>query len=159
MEVNKNLIIRNNITDGSSVLLQAGTDYNASYILMQEGKDMTISTPDNSTSQAMLNLKSNKGVNIYSSLNVTGRTLIGTDIYNYSDSMLEINKNVSIRNNITSGSRIDLQTGTGYGKSFISMEEGYDINISTPNNTTSLSTINLTTNNAINFNAKHIYFK
>ncbi len=37
--------------------------------------------------------------------------IIGVDIYHYSDSLLEVNKNVVIRNNITTGSRIDLQTG------------------------------------------------
>ena len=157
LEVNKNVIIRNNITDGSIVLLQAGTDYNASFILMEEGKDMIISTPVNSTSQAMLNLNSNKGVNINSSLNITGRTLIGTTFYNRSDSILEVNKNLSIRNNITTGSRIDLQTGTGYGASYISMEEGFDINISTPYNTTSTSVISLTSNKAINLNAPKTY--
>ena len=157
LEVNKNVIIRNNITDGSIVLLEVGTDYNASYILMEEGKDMTISTPDNSTSQAMLNLKSNKCVNINSSLNITGRTLIGTTFYNRSDSILEVNKNLSIRNNITTGSRIDLQTGTGYGASYISIEEGFDINISTPNNTTSTSVISLNSNKAINLNAPKTY--
>ncbi len=39
------------------------------------------------TSQSMLNLNSNKGVNINSSLNVTGKALIGTDLYNHSDSI------------------------------------------------------------------------
>ena len=46
---------------------------------MTEGNELTILTPDNSTSQARLNLKSNKGVNIYSSLKITGRTLIGNN--------------------------------------------------------------------------------
>ena len=53
---------------------------------------MTISTPDNSTSQSMLNLKSNKAANIYSALNITGRTLIGTDLYNSSDYILKVIK-------------------------------------------------------------------
>ena len=37
------------------------------------------------------------------------------------------------------------------------MEEGYDINIPTPNNATSQSVMNLTTNNTINLNEKNTY--
>jgi hypothetical protein len=48
----------------------------------------------------------------------------------------------NIRKN-DNGSRIDLQTGTGYARSFISMQEGYDINIATPNNASSQSVIAL----------------
>ncbi len=44
------------------------------------------------------------------------------------------------------GSRVDLRVGTGYGASLISMEEGYDINLFTPFNTTSTSVINLQSN-------------
>jgi hypothetical protein len=92
LEVNKNLNIRNNITNGSSVLLQTGSYYDASYILMEEGKDMTMSTAVDSTSQAMLNLKSNKCFNIHSPLNITGRKIMGTDVYNRSDSVLKFIK-------------------------------------------------------------------
>ena len=56
-----------------------------------------------------------------------------------------------------SGSRIDLQTGLGYGASFISMEEGYDINIQTPNNATSQSIIALTSNKQITLQAPTVY--
>jgi hypothetical protein len=157
LEVNKNLIIRNNVTNGSSILLQTGTYYDASYILMEEGKDMTISTPVNSTSQSMLNLISNKCVNINSSLNITGKTIIGTNIYNYSDSSLEVNKNLIIRNYTTNGSRIDIQVGLGYEKSSITLEQGYDINISTPNNATTQSVISLTSNKAVNLTAPKTY--
>ena len=76
LEVNKNITVRNNITDGSIIVLEVGTDYNGAYILMEEGKDITISTPDNSVSQAMINLKSNKAVNVNSALNIKGRTII-----------------------------------------------------------------------------------
>jgi hypothetical protein len=126
---------------------------------MEEGKDITISTPDNSVSQAMINLKSNKAANVNSALNITGRTIIGTDIYNYSDSILEVNKKFSIRNNITNNSRIDLKVGLGYNSSYISMEEGYDLNISTPNNVLSQSIIALSSNKHINLAAPTTYTK
>ena len=158
LEVNKNLIIRNNVTNGSSILLQTGTYYDASYILMEEGKDMTISTSINSTSQSMLNLISNKCVNINSSLNITGKTIIGTDVYNRSDSVFEVYKNLSIRKNISGyGDKVDLQTGIGYNASFFTMLEGSDINISTPNNATSQSIISLTSNKAVNLTAPKTY--
>ena len=71
------------------------------------------------------------------------KTLIGTDIYNYEDSVLEVNKNVVIRNNITTGSRVDLQTGIGTNRSYLTMEQGYDINIGTPIDSGSVRTISL----------------
>ena len=159
LEVNKNITVRNNITDGSIIVLEVGTDYNGAYILMEEGKDITISTPDNSVSQAMINLKSNKAVNVNSALNITGRTIIGTDIYNYSDSILEVNKNFSIRKDITNNSRIDFKVGLGYNASYISIEEGFDINISTPNNALSQSIIALSSNKHINLAAPTTYTK
>ena len=75
------------------------------------------------------------------------KLLLGTDIYNYSDSVLEVNKNIAIRNNITTGSRIDLQTGAVTTRSFISLEEGYDINICTPTGIGNVKAINLSTDN------------
>ena len=54
------------------------------------------------------------------------------------------------------GSRIDLRVGTGYGASLISMEEGSDINLSTPFNTTSTSVININSNKATNLNAPKV---
>ncbi len=51
--------------------------------------------------------------------------------------------------NITIGSRVDLRVGTGNGVSLISMNEGFDINIFTPFNTTSTPIINFTINTAI----------
>ena len=41
-------------------------------------------------------------------VNVSKRMTIGDDIYNFSDSSLEVNKNITVRNNITDGSRIVL---------------------------------------------------
>jgi hypothetical protein len=60
-------------------------------------------------------------------LNITSKTIIGTNIYNYSDSSFEVNKNLIIRNYTTNGSGIDIQVGLGYEKSSISLEQGYDI--------------------------------
>ena len=48
------------------------------------------------------------------------------------------------RNNITSGSRIDFKVVPGYSASCISMEEGYNINISTPSSSPWQSKTNLT---------------
>jgi hypothetical protein len=36
-----------------------------------------------------------------SSLNISGRTIIGNDIYNYNDSVLELYKNLTVRKNVT----------------------------------------------------------
>ena len=75
--------------------------------------------------------------------------LIGPDIYHYSDSILEVNKNIAVRNNITMGSRIDLQVGTATGRSYLSMEEGYDVNIATPIEIGGVKTIRLATDQII----------
>ena len=64
---------------------------------------------------------------------------------------LKQQKKITIRKNIATGSRIDLRVGTGYAASTIAMEEGYDMNISTPYHATSTSVINLNSNKAINF--------
>ena len=45
-----------------------------------------------------------------------------------------------IRNSTTSSSRIDLQVGLGYGKSFLSMEQDYDVNLYAPSGGTSTTT-------------------
>ena len=37
------------------------------------------------------------GDTLLSSLNISGRTIIGSDIYNYSDSSFELNKNITVR--------------------------------------------------------------
>ncbi len=97
-----------------------------------------------STSQANSNFDSNKCAEIYGSSNTTGRTIIVTDNYNCIGSDLEDNKNPSIRKTITGvGDKEELITGTGYHASFIAMQEGSDIDVSTPNNSTSQSVITL----------------
>ena len=48
-----------------------------------------------------------------------------------------------IRNSTTSSSRIDLQVGLGYGKSFLSMEQDYDVNLYAPSGGTRTTTIAL----------------
>ena len=92
-------------------------------------------------------------------ININGRTTFGqtSDIYNYSDSVIEAYKNLSIRKvpitvtgNTVLHDRIDLQVGLGLNRSYISLEEGGDINISaTPSNSTSLSLINIASNNCV----------
>jgi hypothetical protein len=37
-----------------------------------------------------------------SSLNISGRTIIGNDVYNYNDSVLELYKNLTVGKNVTS---------------------------------------------------------
>ncbi len=61
----KKVIIRNNISTGSSVDLQVGTDLNTSFISMIEHKDMVISP---TTSRSILYLKSNKIIKITTGL-------------------------------------------------------------------------------------------
>ena len=67
-------------------------------------------------------------------ITINGKTTIGQDIYNYSDSVVEMYKNFSIRKIPTTGNsnlydRIDLKCGLGTRASYMSMEEGYDINL------------------------------
>jgi acyl-[acyl carrier protein]--UDP-N-acetylglucosamine O-acyltransferase len=72
---------------------------------------------------------------LLSSLNVSGRTIIGNNNYNYSDSSFEVNNNLMIRNSTTAGSRIDVQVGSGNGRSYLSLEQDYDINLFAPSGT------------------------
>ncbi len=44
----------------------------------------------------------------------------------------EVYKNIVVKNQGTLGSRIELQVGTASTRSYLSMEEGYGINIITP---------------------------
>jgi hypothetical protein len=74
----------------------------------------------------------NNSVTSLSSFNISGRTIIGSDIYNHSDSLFEVHKNISIRNDITKGSRIDIQVGLGSARSYLSLEQDYDINLYAP---------------------------
>ena len=48
-----------------------------------------------------------------------------------------------IRNYVTIGSRIDMQVGLGYEKPYISLEQGYDINLYTPSGGTNIKSIAL----------------
>jgi hypothetical protein len=71
---------------------------------------------------------------------------------------LEVNKNFNIRNNVTNlGDRLELKVGTGYRSSYLSMEEGYDINIVTPLASTSQSCIRLASNKQIALEAPEVY--
>jgi hypothetical protein len=48
-----------------------------------------------------------------------------------------------IRNSTTSGSKIDLQVGLGTGRSYLSVEQDYDINLFAPSGGTRMPTIAL----------------
>ena len=99
----------------------------------------------------------NNKTTLLSSLNVSGRKIIGSNVYDYSDSLLEVHKNLNIRNNIANGDRINLQVGLGTRASYLSMEEGYDINIVTSLYGTSQSGIRLASNKQINLEAPDVY--
>jgi hypothetical protein len=89
---------------------------------------------------------------ILSSLNVSGRTIIGSDITNYSDSAVEIYKNFTVRKNVLNvvgtGEKLELNVGVSNTNSntvsYLSMEEGKNINIYA-----SIGNINLNTNKVI----------
>jgi len=114
----------------------------------------TINTP-NTTIPSVLMVSGNTSFN--SAVNITGRTIIGNDIYNFSDSVLEVYKNFSIRKNITNlGDRIELKVGLGTTASTITMEETYDINMWNNIGNISLNCSNTTSNTAINLNASQV---
>ena len=54
-----------------------------------------------------------------------------------------------IRNYATNGSRIDMQVGLGYEKSYISLEQGYDINLYTPTGGKNIKSIGLSSDQII----------
>jgi hypothetical protein len=83
------------------------------------------------------------GISILNDIANMSKTHIGTDVHNNEDSVLEVNKNVVIRNNITTGSRVDLHTGIRTNRSYLTMEQGYDINIGTLIDNGSVRTISL----------------
>jgi hypothetical protein len=156
--------LSNNTTLISSLNVSGFTTLNNNTSIFGALNVSGFTTLNNNTSIfGTLNISGNSTLNnittLISSLNVSGRTIFGNDIYNYSDSVLEAYKNFSIRKNITSGSRIDLKVGLGYEASYISIEEGYDINISTPNNALSQSIIALSSNKHINLAAPTTYTK
>ena len=138
---------------------------NASFssILLTTGST-TFQIPN--TSYTGLSMISGTTTLFNNNININGRTTFGqtSDIYNYSDSVIEAYKNLSIRKvpitvtgNTILHDRIDLKVGLGTGASYLSMEEGYDINICTPFYSTSLSTIRLSSNNAVSLEAPNVY--
>jgi hypothetical protein len=98
----------------------------------------------------------NNNVTSLSSFNISGRTIIGSDIYNHIDSLFEVHKNMTIINNITSGSRIDIQVGLGSERSYLSLYQDYDINLSAPSGRTRITTIALSSDQ-IRLNAPNTY--
>jgi hypothetical protein len=137
-------IYYSNVTLISSLNVSGSTRLNSATTLISTLKVSGSTTLNNNTT-------------LLSSLNISGRTIIGSNIYDYSDSLLEVYKNLSIRNNITNGSRIDLKVGAGYNSSYLSMEEGYDINLVTPLFSTSQSIIRLASNKNINLETPEVY--
>jgi hypothetical protein len=87
------------------------------------------------------------GTSIFNNTVDMSKLLIGPTIYNYSDSVLEVNINIMVRNQETMGSRVELQVGTATGRSYSSMEEGCDIDIATPVGIGNVKAINLLTDN------------
>jgi hypothetical protein len=61
-----------------------------------------------------------------------------------------------IRNSTTAGSRIDVQVGSGYGRSYLSLEQDYDINLFAPSGGTRMTTIALSSDQ-IRLNAPNSY--
>ncbi len=53
-----------------------------------------------------------------------------------------------IRTSTTSGSSIDLQVGLGYGRSYLSLEQDYDINLLAPSGTARTTTIALSSDSS-----------
>ncbi len=116
---------------------------------------------NNTTIYGILNISGysqfNNNTTLLSSLNISGRTIMGNDIYDYSDSVFEAYKNLSIRKNVINvGDRLDLKVGLGARQSYISMEEGYDINLTNKIGGIYLSTINPTGNTTIGLSAKTV---
>ena len=79
----------------------------------------------------------NNAVTLSSSLNVTGRTIIGSDINNFSDSVVEVYKNLYIRkgvlNVVGTGEKLELNVGASNTAlntvSYLNMEEGKHITL------------------------------
>ena len=65
-------------------------------------------------------------------MNITGRTIIGSEIYNYSNSILEVNKNFNIRKDTVNGDIVQLRVGSTLS-SYLTIQEGSNITMSTPN--------------------------
>ncbi len=137
--VSNNLIIKGTT---SYTYLGVGSNEYSSFISMIENKDMYISTPDISTSLSKMYVKSNQSINLHSSVfdwdNMTSRTainlyddgvtgpiklnapkvVIGNDLYNYIDSLLEVHTNFIIRK-MVDGESIQSKVGSGQDSSYI----------------------------------------
>ena len=112
----------------------------------------TINNP-NTTIPSILMISGNTSFN--SGINITGRTIIGDNIYNYSDSVFELYKNFTLRKNVTNvGDAIELKCGLGTVSSYLSMQQGYDINLTS---LTGNVNINSATTSAINLTAPTVY--
>ena len=118
-------------------------------ILKQTNGPLSIGTFDSSSILFYTNNNSEKlrinsngiilhnAVTLSSSLNISGRTIIGSNINNYSDSVLEIYKNLYTRkgvlNVVGTGEKLELNVGASNTAlntvSYLSMEEGKHINI------------------------------
>jgi hypothetical protein len=79
----------------------------------------------------------NNACTLLSSLNISGRTIIGNDVNNFSDSVVEVYKNFTIRKNVLNvagtGERLELNVGASNSAlntvSFLNMEEGKNITL------------------------------
>ena len=91
----------NIILNGSCIVFEVVTDYNAFNINVRRKRCNHIKPCP---------------------LNITERTFTGTGHYKCSNSIIGDNQNFSAIINITNGSRIDFHTGTGHGRSYVSME-------------------------------------
>jgi hypothetical protein len=85
----------------------------------------------------------NNAVTCSSSLNIVGRTILGTG-YNYSDSVLGVHKNLIIRPNIA-GSGEGLAILCCTNPSYLVVEQGNNITLKTRNSVTSNAMITLDT--------------
>ena len=97
----------------------------------------------------------NNNTTLISSLNVSGRTIFGNDIYNYSDSVLEAHKNLIIRKNPDIGEIVQMRVGSTLS-SYLTMQEGYNITMSTPS-TSSNSIIELKSQKQIKLDTPDVY--
>ena len=98
----------------------------------------------------------NNNTSINTSLNVSGRTIFGTDIYNYSDSVLEAYRNFNIRKNPDNGEIVQMRVGSTLS-SYLTIQEGANITLGTPNYATSNSIIELKSQKQIKLDSPDVY--
>lgn len=176
LNISGNSIFNNIVTINSSLNVSGNSTFNNKTILSTLNVSGFTTLSNNTTISSSLNISGftilsnttsifgtlnisgytnlSNNTTLLSSLNVSGRTTIGTDIYNYSDSVVEMYKNFSIRKipyTVTSTlhDRIDLKVGLGTASSYFSMEEGYDVNITNNIGNISLNCYNYTANSTI----------